>query len=227
LALRQIRREARRADVGKIDIHAGAGLEHIDREQPDHQRQRGQHLEIDQRLERHAPDFGHVRHAGNAVHDRAENDRRDKDADGLDEGVAERLHAGAGFGIEMAERAAERHRDQHQKPKLQVEWLRRLGLGQVGSGCVAHLHRMSRPPTPVAPRSTAANVILLRTLLRGSAAKAQPPPRRTGKDGGPPVCSFISREKPRANKGARQALQSRFALKRRIRPRCPCRYSRA
>ncbi len=45
--LLEIRRHTRRVDMGKIDVHAGAGLEQIDREEPDDQRNRGQHLEID------------------------------------------------------------------------------------------------------------------------------------------------------------------------------------
>ena len=91
----------------QIDIHPGAGLKQVDGEQPDDQRDRGQHLEIDERLEGDAPDPGHVGHAGDAVHDGAEDDRRDQHADRLDEGVAERPHPHADIRIEVAERDAD------------------------------------------------------------------------------------------------------------------------
>ena len=117
----EIMRDARRIDVGEVDIHAGAGLEHIDGNEPDDERDGRQDLEIDQRLQRDAADAGHVRHAGDAVHHGAENDRRDEDADRLDECVAERLHLRAERGIAFAERDAERHRHQYQEPELQIE----------------------------------------------------------------------------------------------------------
>ena len=56
------------------------------------ERERGHDLEVEQRLEADAADLLHVLHAGDAVHDRAEDDRRDEHLDQLDEGVAERLH---------------------------------------------------------------------------------------------------------------------------------------
>ena len=115
-----IGRYARRIDMREVDVHSGAGLEQVDGDEADDQGDRGQHLEIDQRLERDAADLGHVGHAGNAVHDRAEDDRRDEHADGLDEGVAERFHPRADVGIEPAERDAGGHRHQHQEPQLQI-----------------------------------------------------------------------------------------------------------
>jgi hypothetical protein len=81
----------------------------------------GQHLEIDQRLERDAADLGHIGHAGNAMHDRAEDDRGDEDADRLDEGVVKRLHARANIRVEIAEGDAQRHRHEYQEPELQIK----------------------------------------------------------------------------------------------------------
>ena len=73
-------------------MHAGAGLEQVDRDEPDDESNRGQHFEINQGLERDAADLGHIGHAGDAVHDRTKNDRGDEHADRFDESVAERLH---------------------------------------------------------------------------------------------------------------------------------------
>ena len=75
-----------------VDIHADAGLQAIHDQKTDDEGDRGQHLEIDQRLEADAADLLHVLHAGDAVHHRAEDDRRDHHLDRLDEGVAEGLH---------------------------------------------------------------------------------------------------------------------------------------
>ena len=106
-------------------MHAGTGLEQVHRNQPDDERDRGQHFEIDQRLKRDAADLGHIGHAGDAVDDSAKNDRRDKDADRLDEGAPERLHTGADVRVLRAERDTRHHRHQYQKPELQIERQRR------------------------------------------------------------------------------------------------------
>src|SRR6516225_875205 len=71
------------------------GLNKIDGNKSDDQGDAGQHFKIYQRFERDASNLGHVGHAGDAVHHRAEDDRRDEHADRLDEGVAQRLHLGA------------------------------------------------------------------------------------------------------------------------------------
>jgi hypothetical protein len=111
--------------MGEIDVHAGPGLQQVDRDQPEDKRCGGQHLEIDQRLERNAADLGHAGHPGNAVHHRAEDDGRDQHADRLDEGVAKRRHPHAGIRIQRAERDAGGHRQEHQEPELQIERPRR------------------------------------------------------------------------------------------------------
>jgi hypothetical protein len=131
VGLFEIRRDARRIDVRQVDVHPRAGLKQIDGDKPDDQRDRGQHLEIDQRLERDAADFRHIGHAGNAVNHGAEDDRSDENADRLDEGVTERLHAHADVRIELAERNAERHGDQHQKPELRIKRMRPRARAQV------------------------------------------------------------------------------------------------
>src|SRR5664279_5457829 len=63
----------------------------ISDQQPDDKRERGDDLEIDQRLDADAPDFPgilNMRYAGNHG---AEDDRRNHHLDQLDEAVAERL----------------------------------------------------------------------------------------------------------------------------------------
>ena len=101
------------------------GCNSVDRDQPEDKRYRGQHLEIDQRLERDPADLGHAGHTSNAVHHRAEDDRRDQHADRLDEGVAEWRHPRTGLRVERAERDAGGHRQEHQEPELQIERPRR------------------------------------------------------------------------------------------------------
>ena len=109
--------------MGQVDVHSDAGLEQVDRNKSNDQGDAGQHFKIYQRFERDASNLGHVGHAGDAVHHRAEDDRRDEHADRLDEGVAQRLHLGAETGVEVAQCNADRHRDQHLKPQLQIPGL--------------------------------------------------------------------------------------------------------
>ena len=74
---------------------------------------RAHDLEIEQREAARLADLLHVFHAGDAEHDRAEDDRRDQHLDELDEAIAERLHGRAGLGIEMPERDARGDGDEH------------------------------------------------------------------------------------------------------------------
>ena len=97
----------------RIHVHADAGLQIIDDHQPDHEGEGGDDLEIDERLEADASDLLQVFHAGDAVHDGAEDDRRDQHLDQLDEAVAERLHLLADLRIEMPEQDADDDRGDH------------------------------------------------------------------------------------------------------------------
>ena len=142
--LRQVRRDRCGVDVPEIDVHAGAGLQQVDRDEPENKRDRGQHLEIDERLERDPPDPGHVGHAGDAVHDRAKDDGRDQHADRLDEGVAEGPHPHACIRVEVAERDAGDHGQKHQEPELQIERPGRSAAPLLdGSGWCEAVHRGS------------------------------------------------------------------------------------
>jgi hypothetical protein len=206
VGLPQIRRDARGIDMRQVDVHAGARRKDIHRDQTEHQRKRGQHLEIDQRLERDAPDLRHIRHAGDPMHDRAENDRRDQDADRPDERIAERLHPHAGIGIEVAERDAEHHRHEHQKPKLQVERLCALALDRAGRDCLIHVGPRRHARTVVARR-----FITLRFIRSGS-----------------PCAMSAKRARPRAGRPCRISLfhgKGRAPTMARVRPRAQTSYS--
>ena len=67
------------------------GLTHVADDQPDHEREGRDDLEIDQRLDADAADFLGILDMRDAGHHGAEDDRRDHHLDQLDEAVAERL----------------------------------------------------------------------------------------------------------------------------------------
>src|SRR6516164_296081 len=75
----------------------------------------------------------HILHAGNAVHDRTEDDRRDDHLDRLNEGVPQGLHLFAKLWIEMTEQHAEHDRGQHLEirvSKATVKWKRYNGASR-------------------------------------------------------------------------------------------------
>ena len=180
---------------------------------------RGQHLEIDQRLERDAPDLRHIRHAGDPMHDRAENDRRDQDADRPDERIAERLHPHAGIGIEVAERDAEHHRHEHQKPKLQVERLRALALDRAGRDCLIHVGPRRHARTVVARRFITLRFIRSGSPCAMSAKRARPLP--AGRTAPAASLYFTGRD------ARQQWPASGLVLRHHTRPIYPGRYNRA
>jgi hypothetical protein len=101
-----------------IDVHADAGLQQVDGNKPDDDRDRRHHFKISQGFDGDSTNTGHVRHMRDAVHDGAEDDRTDQHPDRLDEGIAEWLHLRRQIGIEDPEQDTERHGDQHLHPKL-------------------------------------------------------------------------------------------------------------
>jgi hypothetical protein len=122
-------------DRGWIDVHAGAGLQRIGHDQADDQRQRRHHFEVDERLEADAADLAHVLHAGDAVHDRAEDDRCDDHFDHLDERIAQRLHLLGQLRLKVAEQ----HAGEDGEQDLEVEALEeRLVPGRGGYGVGLH-----------------------------------------------------------------------------------------
>ena len=74
-----------------VDVHAVARAEQVCQKQADDQRDRGHHLEIDQRLDADPADFLEVAGARDAVHHDAEHDRSDNHRNQLQKGVAENL----------------------------------------------------------------------------------------------------------------------------------------
>jgi hypothetical protein len=120
VTLRDVIIDRRRIDMTEINIHAHPGLQHVDHDKPDDERDRGQNLEISERFDGDATDSGHVRHARNSVHHRAKDNRRNHHANGFDESVSEALHLLAEIGREVAERDADHHGRNHLHPKLPI-----------------------------------------------------------------------------------------------------------
>src|SRR5262249_51648451 len=119
-----------RVERGRIDVEAAARPDDLTDQEPDDQRQRGYHLEIHQRLDADAPDLLEIAHRCDAVHDGAEDHRRDHHLDELNETVAERLERLSGFGEEIAHRDADQDRNDH----LNIEYrVPRTTAGHGGS----------------------------------------------------------------------------------------------
>ena len=87
-----------RLDVG---VDPGAGPHDVDDDQADRQRQRRDHLEIDERLEPDPADLLHVADLRDPDHDRGEDDRRDHHLDQLDEAIPSGFIAVAVAGKKM------------------------------------------------------------------------------------------------------------------------------
>ena len=88
----------------RIDVQAGARLEHMADDQADEHGEGGHHLEVDDRLQADPPDLLGVGQLGDADDHGDEHDRRDDHPHQLDEAVAERLHLHRDRRPEMAER---------------------------------------------------------------------------------------------------------------------------
>jgi hypothetical protein len=106
----------------RIDVHAGAGMQDVADDQADDQRQRRENDEIEHRLASDAADLFQVRHAGNAGGDGEEDDRRDDHLDEADEGIAERLQAGAEIRPEMADQHAGDDGTDDLEIQVPIEW---------------------------------------------------------------------------------------------------------
>ena len=98
--------DALRVERGGVDVHPGTGLDHVNDREADDQRDRADDLEVEQRVTAGLAHFLHVFHAGDANHDRAENDRRNHHLDQLDEAVAQWSHFDAPVGLEISEQHA-------------------------------------------------------------------------------------------------------------------------
>ena len=103
---------------GRRDVQAGARLPQIANDKPDHQGDRRDHLEIDDRPQADHADSAHTPYLGDADRHGGEDDRRHDRADQRDEAVAERPHVNGQARIDGAEQAAERDPDQNLRLKL-------------------------------------------------------------------------------------------------------------
>ena len=103
----------RRVQPGRVDVHADAGLEHVGEDDADHQREAGEHLEVDDRLEADAADLLQVASARDAEHHHAEHERGDHHLDQLDEAVAQAASAPGKIGDQHPQDHTEhqRHND--------------------------------------------------------------------------------------------------------------------
>ena len=97
----------------RVDVHADAGLYHVDDDQADEERQRGDDFEVENRQQPRASDRLDVAHAGDAADHGAEDHRAGDHPYQLDEAVAERLQGGAGVGGEVSQQHAGHRGQQH------------------------------------------------------------------------------------------------------------------
>ena len=110
------------SSVGRVDVHADARADEVDRPaSPSAEREGRQHLEVDQRPGADAAELLHVLHAGDAQHDHREDDRCEHHLDQLDEDVAERLHVHAEAGVEEAQGDAGEDADEDLDVELSEE----------------------------------------------------------------------------------------------------------
>jgi hypothetical protein len=135
--LPRLRRGADRRRAARLrQDHAVAGTHHVDGEESDQQRQRGDDLEIDDRAQAHAADVLEVPGAGDARDQRAEQQRRDDHPDHADEDLAERLDGVddflAGHWVKRADPVAGDQADGQADHDLHRR--RDSGLGPAGRG---------------------------------------------------------------------------------------------
>ena len=109
LGLRRIGLYRLGVEAGRIGIDAGSGPIEIGDHETDEEGDRGQHLEIDQRLQSDAPDLLQIAHLGNTDRDSSEDDRGDHHLDQLDERVSQRLELRGEVRNEEAQDNAERY----------------------------------------------------------------------------------------------------------------------
>ena len=121
-------------DGGRVGFsgEASADLRKISNQQAKREGECGDDLEIEERLQADAADLARVLDMGDAGDDRAEDDRRDRHLDELDEAVAERLHPVLRGGVrrQPAEQRAQRNGREHLDIEVAVEGF--AGGGGIG-----------------------------------------------------------------------------------------------
>ena len=117
------------AEVGDVDVEAGAGFEEVDDEETDGEGKGGDDFEVEEGFATDTTEFFHVAHGGDAVDDGAKDDGGDHHFDEFDEAVAERFE---GFGLireEVAEGDADCDGDEHLDVEDSIPGGARGGVG--------------------------------------------------------------------------------------------------
>ncbi len=184
-----------------VHVHAGAGLDGLDRDQAGHQADDGEAVEQEHGLEQRGADLAVRMHAGHAHHDGAEDDRHDHHLHELDEAIAQGLRHGRDLRVEVPERDAGGDADQHLDIKLLVEALRL----SPARGCGSAWAGMNFPPLVffclfcegAAPSGGGAGALIL-VDARENRPFEQPPRRlRTEMRGvSPGACSMRRSRRP-------------------------------
>ena len=126
-----------RIQGGRIDVHAAAGLHHVDDDKPNNQRDSTDDFKIEQRDRTGTSDGLHAFHPGNPRHDGAEDNRCNNHFNQLNEGVAEGFHLRAQFRVKMAQQNTDRNGRQN----LKIEAFEERGFHRVSFG---YNHRPGR-----------------------------------------------------------------------------------
>ncbi len=130
------------ADIGdglQIHVHAGAGRPEVHQNQGKDQSDRRHHFKINQRFNRNAADLFRFADARDAVHHRAENDRRHQHSHEFNEQVAKRLPRIGVRGPHAADEYAQHHRNQDLDGEMFVPGTRARGRGALVAFCYHRL----------------------------------------------------------------------------------------
>jgi hypothetical protein len=123
--------ELRHVALGeRADVEPLPGLRHVHHHETDRERERGDDLEVEQRLAPHPPQLGQVGHARDAMHNREEDDRRDHHLHQIDERVTDGLERLGEAGGDDTEHNAEGDGDQHLKGEVADDSLEHARRGR-------------------------------------------------------------------------------------------------
>ena len=112
---------------GGVDVHADPRGPGVDQHEAQHQRDRRHDLEVDERLDGHAPDALRLADARDSMDDGAEDDRRHDHAHEPDEQVAERPERVGVLRPQIPDESAQQHRHQDLEGQILVERTSRGG----------------------------------------------------------------------------------------------------
>jgi hypothetical protein len=107
-----------------INVHADAGPPKINHKKTNNERQCCHRFEVRRHLQPNTTDLLHILHAGDAMHNRAEDDRANEHPDCGDEHVAERFQAGTGGGEEVSDQNAKDDRGEDLEVEVAIQRLR-------------------------------------------------------------------------------------------------------